>query len=74
MTTQAALTGRRRYTAAAVRLPCATKQQSVHTRLESACMCAMAVYTAEEAIQVMFGEEFDSGGESEIEDPAFPSA
>ena len=72
MTTQAALTGRRHYTAAAVRLPCSTKQ-SVHTRLESACMCAMAVYTAEEAIQVMFGEEFDSGGESEIEeDPAFP--
>ncbi len=36
-------------------------------------MYAMAVYTTEAALEAIFGEDFDSGDESEIEDdPLFP--
>ena len=36
-------------------------------------MYAMAVYTTEEALDVILGQDFDSGDDSEIEeDPSFP--
>ena len=62
---------------AVLRLLWTRKQQSNSdqslTRLVSGCIYAMAVYTTEEALDVILGEDFDSGDESEIEeDPSFP--
>ena len=62
---------------AVLRLLWTRKQQSNSdqslTRLVSVCIYAMAVYNTEEALDVILGEDFDSGDESEIEeDLSFP--
>ena len=56
---------------AVLRLLWTRKQQSNSdqslTRLVSVCIYAMAVYNTEEALDVILGEDFDSGDESEID-------